>query len=322
MTVTDILLFGKDAEYYREHLAPEFPELRLHLAKDNAAIVGQAAESQVLVAMAPSADAATMRALPRLQWVQAMTTGVDNLLIMPELPPEVAITRVRGIHGPQMSELAMLDMMLLARNFPAVLRNQEAHRWERWPQKLLVGRTAVILGVGSISEELAPRCKAFGMRVIGISGRSVPPPGFDAMMPRDRLHEAAALADFLVLLIPYTPGTHNIIDARLLSAMRPDSFLVNLARGNVVDEDALAAALRAGTIAGAALDVFAQEPLPPESPLWDAPNLIITPHIGGMSDTYAEQALPTLRQNLADFVQGGAGALKDRVERPARVGVA
>ncbi|MBI0535761.1 D-2-hydroxyacid dehydrogenase [Roseomonas sp. KE2513] len=320
MAVSDILFFGKDAEYYREHLAQEFPGLRLHLAKDNAGITGQAAESQLLVAMAPAVTAATVRALPRLQWVQAMTTGVDNLLIMPELPPEVAITRVRGIHGPQMSEMAILNMMLLARNFPAVLRNQERRRWERWPQKLLVGRTAVILGVGSISEELAPRCKAFGMRVIGISSRSEPPPGFDKMMPRARLAEAAALADFLILLTPYTPETHNIIDAKLLASMRPDSWLVNLARGNVVDEEALATALRAGTIAGAALDVFAQEPLPESSPLWDTPNLIITPHIGGMSDTYAEQALPTLRQNLADFLRGGVGALQEQIERPARAG--
>lgn len=322
MSISDVLLYAKDSDYYAEHLAPEFPALRFHVARNVGAIAGAAAEAQVLLSMAPSVTPAVVQALPRLQWVQALTTGVDNLLIMPELPPEVVISRVRGIHGPQMSEMAMLDMMLLARNFPAVLRNQAEHKWERWPQKLLVGRTAVILGVGSISEELAPRCKAFGMTVIGISARTEAPPGFDAMMPRERLAEAAGMADFLVLLIPYTPETHHVIDAKLLAAMRPGAFLVNLARGNVVDEDALAVALRAGTIAGAALDVFAQEPLPAESPLWDVPNLIITPHIGGMSDTYAEQAMPTLRHNLAAFIKAGASALHERVERPVRKGAA
>ncbi|MCR0983359.1 D-2-hydroxyacid dehydrogenase [Roseomonas populi] len=311
----DVLLFGKDADYYNAHLAPEFPQMRFHVARDAASVPEAAKGAEVLASMAPAVTGGLVRALPKLRWVQALTTGVDNLLVMPELAPEVAITRVRGIHGPQMSEMAMLDMMLLARNFPQVLRNQAERRWERWPQKLLQGRTVVILGVGSISEELAPRCKAFGMRVVGITGRAEVPPHFDAVMPRERLLEAVAEADFLVLLIPYTPETHHIVDARVMAAMKPQSWIVNIARGAVLEEAALDQALRAGTIAGAALDVFAVEPLPAESPLWDAPNLIITPHIGGMSDTYAEQALPTLRANLAAFLTGGVDGLRERVER-------
>ena len=214
-----------------------------------------------------------------------------------------------------MSEMALLHMMALWRDLPAMLANQRAHRWERWPQKLLLGKTVVLLGVGAISEELARRCQAFGMRVVGVSDARRAAPGFDAVLPRERLHEAAAMADALVVLVPLTPATRGMVDAAVLAAMRPEAILVNLARGPVVDEVALVSALREGRIAGAGLDVFDVEPLPAASRLRDMPNVIITPRVGGMSDTYARQALPLVEENLRAFLAGELDRLRNRVER-------
>ena len=165
---------------------------------------------------------------------------------------------------------------------------------------MLAGKTLVVVGVGTISEELAARCKPLGLKVVGITSRKAVD-HFDELHPRAQLHVAAASADFLVLLMPYSPETHHMIDASVFAAMKPTAYLINVARGNVVDEGALIEALRAHRIAGAGLDVFAQEPLPVTNPLWELDNVIITPHIGGMSDVYAEQVLPLLLHNLRAF---------------------
>src|SRR5271167_2094272 len=126
---------------------------------------------------------------------------------------EVTVTSTRGMHGPQVSELMFLQMMSLLRDFPRMLRNQSARRWQRWPQPLLWGKTIVIVGVGAIAEALAPRCKAFGMTVYGISGSPRKPQGFDQVFARDEIQRGAALADFLVLIVPHTPQTENLINA-------------------------------------------------------------------------------------------------------------
>jgi D-2-hydroxyacid dehydrogenase (NADP+) len=202
-----------------------------------------------------------------------------------------------------MSELAFLFMLAFARKFPTVLENQKRKIWDRREQRLLVGKTVVVVGVGRIAEELAQRCKVFGMTVVGVSARATAP-GFDAMYPRAQIARAASLADFLILLAPYTKENHHLVNAATIDAMKPEGILINIARGGVLDEEALRRALLAGRIAGAGLDVFQTEPLPPESPLWDTPNVIITSHVGGVSETYAEQVMPLLIDNLRAFVEG------------------
>jgi phosphoglycerate dehydrogenase-like enzyme len=223
----------------------------------------------------------------------------------------VRVTSGRGIHGPQMSELAFLSMISLSRDFTRMQNNQARHVWDRWPQKLIWGKTAVLVGIGPIAEDLALRCKAFGLRVIGISDARSEAPHFDRMMPRARLLEAAGEADFLIVLVPLSAQTRHMIDATVLSAMKKTGVLINLARGPVVDEKALVSALQQGKIGGAALDVFEAEPLPTDSPLWDMPNVIVTPRIGGMSDVYPEQALPLLVHNVRCFLDGRFGEMKN-----------
>ena len=303
-----------DLDLYRATLAAEYPSLQLVTASSAAEALARADGVQAIVAKAQDVPAQLVAHLPRLEWIQALTTGVDPLLALP-LPPGLVLTSARGVHGPQMSELALLLMMALLRDLPRMLDNQRRHHWERWPQRLLAGRCVGIVGIGAISEELARRCRVFGMRVIGVSDSRTAAEGFDAVHARRDLARVATEADFLVLLVPYGPDTHHMIDAGVLGAMRRDACLINIARGRVVDEAALIDALRSGQIAGAGLDVFEQEPVPAGNPLWELPNVIMTPHIGGMSDRYAAQLLPLLRHNVGAWLRGVHGELRNVVVR-------
>jgi phosphoglycerate dehydrogenase-like enzyme len=220
------------------------------------------------------------------------------------LPPQVLLTSTRGIHGPQMTELAFLNMIALARNFRKMQRNQAEAKWEQWDQPILEGKTIVIVGLGILAEHLAERCKLFGMTVIGVSGGRARAPHFDEVHPRTELKALAARADFLMLLVPYSRDTHHLISREVIAAMKPKAFLINLARGGVLDEAALIEHLQAGKIAGAGLDIFSKQPLPPDNPLWRMPNVIITPNIGGRSDRFVEQTLTILEPNVRAFIEG------------------
>jgi D-2-hydroxyacid dehydrogenase (NADP+) len=302
---------AEDVRIYGEGIKRELPGHDVLVTSQISEAMARASEATVLIAKAQNISAELVGAMPKLQWIQALTTGIDPLHAL-KLPSSVIVTSARGIHGPQMAELTLLLMMALSRDFPRMLANQREKRWQRWGQRLLAGKTLVIVGVGAISEALAARCKPLGLKVVGITNRSSVDQ-FDELHPRAQLREAAAGADFLVLLIPYSPETHHMIDASVLAAMKPTAYLINVARGGVVDEGALIEALRTHLIAGAGLDVFAQEPLPEASPLWDLDNVIITPHIGGMSDIYAEQLLPLLLHNLRAFAAGDRAAMLNLV---------
>lgn len=298
---------------YREALGRRFPQLTLLLAGSLDEAVQLAPDASMLLIKAHRASAALLAAMPRLEFIQSLTTGVDGILALP-LPPAVTLCSARGIHGPQMSELAILQMLSLARDFPRMLRNQQQAQWQRWPQPLLTGKTVAIVGMGAVGVAIARQCRGFGMRVVGISNAVGAAAEVDEILPRAQLAAAAGRADFLVLVVPYAADTHHLVDAPLLRAMKPGAFLLNIARGPVVDTEALVVALRSGVIAGAALDVFDHEPLDPSSPLWSLPNVIITPHVGGLSDCYAQQLMPLIIDNLQAWISGDA-PLRNLVSR-------
>lgn len=296
---------------YVAGLRQHFPDWTIRASASADEAIANSDGVTALISKAQNVTAAMMAALPTLRLLQSLTTGTDPLRRL-ALPAGTRIASTRGIHGPQMAELTMLLMLALARRLPSMLANQRARVWERRGQPLLDGRTAVIVGVGAIGEAIGQRCQAFGMRVIGVSGRAEAT-GFDRLVPRAQLQNVAAEADFLILVVPYSQDTHHLINADVLAAMKPSAYLVNVARGGVVDEAALLASLQAEKIAGAGLDVFAVEPLPQDSPFWGLPNVILTPHIGGMSETYVEQVLPVLSHNLATLVDGADVALINEV---------
>ena len=251
----------------------------------------------------------------RLKWVHAFGTGVDGITDQAGLRKEVLVTSTRGIHGAPLSEIAILHMLSLARDFPRSVRAHDQHQWDRFRAKILQGKRVGILGVGLIAEDLAPRLKALGMRVIGISRTARSSPHFDEWRQREKLHEAVADLDFLVLLIPLETSTYHIINDGVLNAMKPGSFIINIARGGVIDEKALYRALTSGHLGGAALDTVHQEPLAKDDPLWDAPNLIITPHLGGFYDTYPEDSIDQITTNMESYLKGDFDSMINREQR-------
>jgi D-2-hydroxyacid dehydrogenase (NADP+) len=312
---SDVLIKGRDAAFFAERLAPALPDLRFHAGHDPAEALAKCAEADILIIRTDEIFPELIDRMPKLRLIQALTTGTDHIQALQNLPKHVTLAAARGFHGPQMSELAFIFMLHFVRDFRDLFATQAAHRWNRVEQSLLVDRTAVIVGVGSIAEDLAQKCKVFGMRVIGVSDGRAEAPHFDAIFPRARLNEAAAQADFLIALVPHTPATNNLIGAAVFNAMKPSGVLINIARGGVVDEDALIVALREKKIAGAGLDVFRVEPLPRESPLWDMSNVFITSHVGGMADTYGDQVMPLLIENLRAFTEGRLEKVRFIVKR-------
>ncbi len=259
-------------------------------------------------------DAATVyRAATNLKWIQSFGTGTDNIKGHPALRNDVAVTNVHGVHGPQLSEAAFAAMLSFARGMPQTVRNQDQRHWERTTPTLLADKTVVIFGLGAIAAELAPRCAAFGMRVVGVSSTERDVPGFERVFARDDFAAAVADADYLIVLTPYAPETHHFLGRKAFAEMKPSACLINLARGGVVDEAALLAALDACELAGAALDVFETEPLPGTHPLWRHPKVMITPHNAGFHAGYPEQAYAAISANLARYISGGVAALANRV---------
>jgi len=305
---------------YKAMLLDEFPQLTINVVGHHTLVDPFIADTDILLCFSPPMADHVVRDAPKLKWIQALGTGVDNIVDLPSLGKEVLVTNIRGIHGAPVSEATIAYMLSLARDLPRSVHAQDRNTWERWPSRLLDGKTVGILGVGLIAEYLAPICKQFSMKTVGISATPRPALGFDRMVARGDLINVVGEFDFLVTLAPPTPETRGIINAKVLAAMKRSAFLINVARGGLVDEPALIAALEKDTIAGAALDVFSQEPLPPDNPLWKTKNLTIFSHLGGYSEGYEERAMPTIAGNMRKFLAGDLKSMINIVRKPASWG--
>ena len=302
---------------YKAMLLERFPQLTINVVGHHSDVDPYIADVDILLCFSPPMADHVVRDAPKLKWIQALGTGVDNIVDLPSLGKEVLVTNVRGIHGAPVSEATIAFMLSLARDMPRSVRAQEQSKWERWPSALLAGKTVGILGVGLIAEYLAPICKTFGMTVVGISGSPRETRHFDRMAHRNDLTKVVGDLDFLVVLTPLSAETRNIVGEKVFAAMKPTAYLVNVARGGVVDEPALIAALEAGKIAGAGLDVFSQEPLPSDNPLWKTKNLTIFSHLGGYSQGYEDRAMPTIVGNMSKFLAGDLKSMINIVRKPA-----
>lgn len=302
---------------YYSHLKAAFPGININMVDHHSKVGPHIGFADVLITFGAHMSDHVLEEGTNLKWVQALGTGVDGIIGEPSLRGDVLVTNMHGLHGDSMSDSAFLSMLALSRDLPRALRNQARHAWDRVPSRLLKGKTVGIFGIGAIAADLAPKCKMFGMTVVGITAVKREVAGFDRMYGRAELEQAVRDLDYLILLTPYTPETRNIVGASVLAAMKPTSYLINLARGGIVDEDALIKALKDGKIAGAALDVFATEPLPEDHAFWAMENVIVTPHLGGFHDQYAEQALPTVEENLRRFLAGDIKNMINVVEHPS-----
>jgi phosphoglycerate dehydrogenase-like enzyme len=234
--------------------------------------------------------------------------------MFPELVnSEVILTNARDVHGPVVAEHVMALVFALAKRIPEAVRMQQKHIWGQeivWrgrprPREL-AGATLGLVGLGSIGRNVARHASALGMRVIAV--REHPEQGtpefVHEVLPSSRLNEMLAQADYVVLAAPVTPATGGMIGREQIAKMKPDACLINVGRGPLVDEIALADALRSKKIGGAALDVFDKEPLPADSPLWDFDNLLITPHTAGMTDKLWERHYVLFSENLRRYLSG------------------
>ena len=300
---------------YYNGLRGEFPELAIDLVDHHSKVDPYIGSADILVTFGAHMADHVLEKGTKLKWIQALGTGVDGIVDRPPFRDGVLVTNMHGLHGDSVPEAAIMLMLALARDLPRAMRNRGERKWERYPSRLLKGKTVGIFGVGAIARSLAPKCKSFGMSVVGITSAVRGMEGFDRMVHRNELEGIAGEVDFLVLLTPYTPETHGIVGAKVLEAMKPSAYLVNLARGGIVDEEALLGALREKRLAGAALDVFATEPLPDDHPFWGMDKVIVTPHLGGFHDQYAEQALPTVVDNFRKFLAGDLDHMSNVVKR-------
>jgi len=244
---------------------------------------------------------------PRLKWIQVMSAGVDRFLDIDLIESPVILTNVSGIHAIPISEFVIGLMLMFVKQAPFCFQLKCEKKWERFTPEALNSKTVGIVGLGSIGQEVARLAKAFGMRVIATrrSARQVGRGRYvDIMLPPALLNDLLSESDFVVLAVPFTPETSNLIGRKELQKMKPTACLINIARGGIVDEAALVHALEERWIAGAGLDVFATEPLPPDSRLWDLPNVIYSPHISGGMGDYAARATELFAENLGRYLTG------------------
>ncbi len=221
-------------------------------------------------------------AAQRLQWVHATSAGVDAMMF-PELRASpIPVTNARGIFDGAIAEHVLGMMLAFAKDLLGTVALQRERRWRHRETERLAGRRVLVVGAGSIGRRIARLAAAAGLHVEGIASRArAADADFVAVHAAAGLHAALAEADFVVVAAPLTAATHGMFDAAAFGAMRPHARFINIGRGPIVETDALVAALRSGAIAGAALDVFEEEPLPAEHPLWDLPNVIVTAHMAG-----------------------------------------
>ena len=309
----NLLVLEQRAEDYKKTLGPKFPEVVIHAAAKEEEVGKFIEQTDVLLTIRIS-DGLIKKA-SRLKWIHALTTGVDYIVNLPSLRKEVIITSTRGIHGPQVSEMAFLLMLALNRNFSQVVRNQDKGIWERWPGKLLWKKKVGILGIGVIGEEIARKCKAFGMEVFGIDIVKKEVESIDFFYGPEDIIKVAKEVDYFIIMVPFTPQTEKMVGPEVLSAMKPTAFLINVGRGEIVDEEALISVLKSGKIAGAGLDTYWQEPLPKDHPFWGMKNVVVSPHVAGMSDVYVEQAVTVFEENLRRFLKGEKRDLINLIER-------
>jgi len=266
-------------------------------------------EAEVLFDFGPLELAPSLGTRPRLRWIQGTSAGVGGLVDRIGLSKSpVVVTTASGVHARPLAEFAVLAILAFAKELPRLVRDQRDHRWQRYATDEAAGKTVCIVGLGKIGREVARLARALDMRAVGtvrdVRGRLAEDLDVDRLLPTDRLDDLLPHADAVVLSCPLTPQTHHLLDARRLALLKPGAIVINVARGQVVDEAALIGALRSGRLGGAALDVFEQEPLSPDSPLWDLPNVLVSPHSASTVAAESSRIVDLFCENLRRYLAG------------------
>jgi phosphoglycerate dehydrogenase-like enzyme len=297
-------------EWLSERLRKDFPQLTVVQLPDYKGIEKEIVDADIFVGWSLRPEQVT--AARKLRWIHSTATGVHQLM-SPELrASDVIVTNARDVHGPVVAEHALAVIFAMAKRLPWAMHYQAQHHWaqqdmwnERPRPREVTGAVLVIVGLGGIGHTLAGHAAAVGMHVIAV--REHPEKGSGPaheVHGMDDLNAVLPRADYVVIAAPFTPRTQHLVNAGSLSYMRADAYLINVSRGPLVDEAALLAALGERRIAGAALDVFNEEPLPPDSPFWALDNVLVTPHTAAVTEKQWERHYTLLAENLRRFLSG------------------
>jgi phosphoglycerate dehydrogenase-like enzyme len=296
--------------WFPKRLQQEFPQVNVVNLPDYTRVDEEIVDAEVVIAWSIRPE--QIAAARRLRWIHSPAAAVHQLMFPELVASDVVLTNAREVHGPVVAEHVIALIFALAKKIPGSVLLQEKHVWGQqilWDEvprvREVAGATLGLVGLGSIGRPVVKSAKALGMRVIAV--REHPEKGSegaDAVFGPAQIDEIFRQADYVVLAAPVTDGTKAIANAERLALMKPDACLINVGRGPLVDEAALAAALREKKIGGAALDVFPKEPLAADSPLWDVPNLLITPHTAALTDKLWERHYSLFSENLRRYLNG------------------
>lgn len=309
MTATDntpsLLIYYENetrAQQIAAMVAERFPQLSPRVATTPDAAAGAVADAEIIVGW--GLPVKLLREATRLRWFHKLGAGVDDLIMVDGLPSDVTLTRTDGkVFGARMAEYTIAYVLAHTQNVRRILQQQAAGKWEPFITDTIAGKTIGVAGVGDIGSEVVRKAAALDMNVVGWRRSAVDVEGVSrTYVGEDEFHDFLGVCDFIVIVLPLTPATRGLFDADAFAAMRDGAHLVNIGRGPIVVEEHMIAALQSGKLSGATLDVFDEEPLPPNNPLWTMPNVTITPHMSGPS-VAAAVAAPFLA-NLERYLAG------------------
>lgn len=291
-----IHVYHERAEMLRDRVVRAAPDTDVIALTDRDQLRACIGQIRALFAPVPPRDG--WSSAHSLRLIQILGVGADMLLPSPDLPARVEIAGVRGLFAPEVAEHVAMMMLALCRRLPEFLDMQRQRKFEQRPVDVVSGKHLVIVGMGEVGQRVARTASALGMRITGVCRRVRDVPHVDRVVGAQSLAQVLPTAEFLVVAAPRTPDTEGMLDAEAVALLPEGAFVINVARGGIVDEVALVERLRSGHIAGAALDVFEREPVIEDSPLWDAPNLIITPHSAGLGRGYISRCVDVLLENV------------------------
>lgn len=299
-----ILIRHPSASEYARILRSRYPDFRVEIAQEER-LADQLEAADILLALRFPAQ--MIEHAGRLRWFQATGAGVDSIMAVADRLPGMIITNARGIHGDVIADYVLTGITIMKNDMRQLFADQAERKWSQRSLVPLSAMTLGVVGLGAIGSEICRRAKSAGMTVIGSRRNgSLPSDHVDEVYPADRLPTMLSRCDAVVLAVPKTPETVGMMGAAEFESMKPSAILVNISRGDVVNEPELIAALQSKTIGGAILDVFQHEPLPQESPLWTMPNVMVTPHLAGGAVDYVDRMLSVFCDNLDSFLNGAS----------------
>lgn len=292
-------------EFMERHLdliRQTIPGVSVIRAYTEAELQSRALDADILITWGQYSPVEFCTKAKNLKWIHAISAGVEGLTIPEIMNLDAVVSNTKGIHGIPMAEHTMALILARLRQLPVFIKQQQEKIWLKHHPEETQGKTVGIIGLGSIGEEVAKKCKVFGMRVVATKRTPVDCEWVDELYSENQLNKLLGEADFVVVVVPLTPQTTKLIGEKEFKMMKKTSYIINIARGKVIDEKALVKALQNGDIGGAGLDCVEDEPLPQDSPLWDMPNVMITPHMAADSPLYMDRAMDLFCENLKRFI--------------------